>query len=220
MGLLSCCIAVGLMTIGQPDRFGSTRVAVVDVPAVSERYLKTSDLEARFEQRRTELNRQRDALREKVERTGRSLQEEFKPGTNEHEQRRKQLAMLEAELQWFLETQGEKVERDLAGSLRGIYNDIHAVVREVAEERGIDLVLTAARLPEETPRSTSQARQQIVLQKVVYWSPRVDLTDEVVTRLNTVYKARRLTVPSGPVPPPLTDEDERGDEPVGHPASP
>lgn len=220
MAFLSFCMAVGLTTIGQQDRFGSTRVAVVDVPAVSERYLRTSDLEARFEQRRVKFNRERDALREKIERAGRSLQEEFKPGTGEYGERRKQLAMLEAELQWFMETEGEKIERHLAGSLRSIYDDIQAIVGEVAKEQGIDVVLAADRMPEETPRATTQARQQIVLQKVVYWSPRVDLTDEVVTRLNTEYKARRVTVPSGPARPPLSDDGVSGDEAVGYPAAP
>lgn len=218
MAFLSFCMAVGLTTIGQQDRFGSTRVAVVDVPAVSERYLRTSDLEARFEQRRVKFNRERDALREKIERAGRSLQEEFKPGTGEYGERRKQLAMLEAELQWFMETEGEKIERHLASSLRSIYDDIQAIVGEVAKEQGIDVVLAADQMPEETPRATTQARQQIVLQKVVYWSPRVDLTDEVVTRLNTEYKARRVTVPSGPAQPPLSDDGVSGDEAVGYPA--
>ncbi|MCH8243163.1 MAG: OmpH family outer membrane protein [Planctomycetes bacterium] len=161
MAFLSFCMAVGLTTIGQQDRFGSTRVAVVDVPVVSERYLRTSDLEARFEQRRVKFNRERDALREKMERAGRSLQEEFKPGTGEYGERRKQLAMLEAELQWFMETEGEKIERHLASSLRSIYDDIQAIVGEVAKEQGIDVIAEFRRLAPDT--------EPISIQR---WSPR------------------------------------------------
>lgn len=192
MVILAFWMAAGLATLGQPTSggFGSTRVAVLNVPAVSERYLRTSDLEARFDQQRAKFNQQRDALREKIERATRSLQEEFKPGTTEFEERRKQLAVLEAELQWFVETEGQKTEEGLASSLRSIYGDIEAVVREVAEERGIDVVLASDQLPDDPPGSTRQARQQIVLQKVVYWNPRVDLTDEVVARLNAKYKSQ------------------------------
>ncbi|MGB2985619.1 MAG: OmpH family outer membrane protein [Phycisphaerae bacterium] len=195
MALILVSMAAGLMTVGQHDTLSTTKVAVVNVPAVSERYLRTSELEAQFEQRRVKFNEQRDALREKIERTGRSLQEEFKPGTREYDERRKQLAMLETELQWFIETEARKIEEGLASSLHSIYSDIQAVVREVAEEMGIDMVLAADRLPEEVPQTTTQVRQQIVLQKVIYFSPRVDLTDEVITRLNARYKARRAVSP-------------------------
>ncbi len=206
MAILSFLMAAALMTVGQSAASarsnlapaGSTKVAVVDVPSVSQRYQRFADLEAHFEQQRVSFGQKRDAIRERIERTTRSLGEQFKPGTNEFEERRKQLAMLEAELQWFVETEGQKIEQSLASSLRSIFHDIHTVVQEVAEEKGIDVVLAADRLPEEPPGSTRQARQQIVLQKVVYWSPRVDLTDEVAARLNAKYKAQGAKPPLGP----------------------
>jgi len=209
MAVLAWGMAAAFMTIGQSAAGGFTppKVAVVNVPAVSERYLRTSDLEAQFEERRVKLNQQRDAMQERIERTGRSLQEELKPGTKEFEERRKQLAMLEAELQWFIETEGQKVEQGLAGSLRSIYSDIQTAVRAVAEEKGIDLVLAADQLPNEASQSITQVRQQIVLQKVVYWNARLDLTDDVVTRLNAEYRAQRLNSPAGAAQPPLCDED-------------
>lgn len=196
MSLISVWLATVAMTFGQSDAMGSTRVAVVDVPAVSERYEGTADLEAQFEQRRTEYNSRREELRDKINRTGRALQEQLKPGTPEFEQRRKQLVMLEAEFDWFTETQGQKIEQGLAQSLHQIYLAIQAAVGEVAEERGIDVVLAADRLPLDGARSTAQARQQIVLQKVVFWSPRVDLTEAVTTRLNERFRAARLTAPA------------------------
>lgn len=217
MALVSLCMTAVLSILGQPATggFGSARVAVVDIPAVSQRYLRTADLEAQFEQRRIKFNEQRDALRQKLERTARSLQEEFKPGTDEFEARRKQLALLEAEMQWFVETQGQKLEAALAASLREIYSDIHGAVSEVAQEQGVDIVLAADRVPEETPRTTSQARQQILLQKVVYWTLRVDLTEEVITRLNATHKAKRMTAPSGPARPPLAEEEPVGGDSIG-----
>ena len=199
MTLISICMAAALSVIGQPASggFGATKVAVVDIPAVSERYQKTRDLEAVFEQRRVAFSQQRDALRDKIERTGRSLQEELKPGTTEFDQRRKQLALYQAEHEWFVETEGRKIEAGLAESLRAIYDDIKRVVGEVAEERGIDVVLAADRLPNEPVPSATAARQQIILQKVVYWSPRVNITEEVVVRLNANYKPQAVAPPAG-----------------------
>ncbi len=200
MSLISVWLATFTVAFGQPDAMGSTRVAVVDIPAVSDRYEGTADLEAQFEVRRTQFNSRREEFRDKINRTGRALQEQLKPGTPEFDQRRKQLAMLEAELEWFTQSEGQKIEQGLAQSLHEIYLAIHAAVEEIAQERGIDVVLAADRLPVDPPQSTTQARQQIVLQKVVYWTPRVDLTEAVITRLNERFRARRLTSPNAAGP--------------------
>ncbi len=197
MTLSSLWLAMALVPVAQDGASGSARVAVVNVAVVSEKYARTADLEARFEDERRRLQQERDTLQGKIERTTRSLQEELKPGTEAFEARRKELAMLESELQWFIEFEGRRVEQSLANSLRSIFSDIQGAVREVAEEKGIDIVLAYDRLPEENPETPNQARQQILLQKVVHWSPRVDLTAEVIQRLNAKYKARGSVSPEG-----------------------
>jgi len=81
-------ISSAMIILGQGGA-SEARVAVVNVPVVSERYLKTADLEAVFEQRRKSFTEQRDAMRERLERLRRSLEEELKPGTKEFEERRR-----------------------------------------------------------------------------------------------------------------------------------
>jgi Skp family chaperone for outer membrane proteins len=154
---------------------------------VSERYRKRVDLEAQFDTLRQRLRQERDALQDKLARTRKSLEEELKPGSEAYMARQKEVAMLEAELQWFVDSEGRKVEMGLAQSLRGIFDDIQAVVREIAQQKGYDLVLASDDLPAETPDSPTQVRQFILLQKVLYWSPQVDITEEVSTRLNDRY---------------------------------
>ncbi len=195
MAVVSFWLAAVLPLVGQQDASGSVRVAVVNVPAVSEKYLKTTDLETEFEKLRQTFNQQREALQSRIDRTAQSLQEELKPGTEEHWERRKQLAMLDAELQVFVESEGQKIESRIASSLRAIFDDILAATREIALERGIDIVLATDQLPKNVPDSSTQARQQIMLQKVLHWSPRVDLTDDVITRVNAKYKAPSSSAP-------------------------
>lgn len=165
------------------------KVAVVNIGEVSEKYQKTTDLEAQFDAKRKKLSDERDALRDRIERLTRSLKEEFKPGTDEFRERRKELAMLEAQLQYFIDSESKQVEQELADSLRSIFDDVQAVIREVAMEKGIDVVLAADRMPDASGENPTQVRQTIVLQKVLYWSPRVDMTADVVARLNAKYKA-------------------------------
>ena len=177
----------------------SPKIAVVNVPVVSERYVKTRDLETQFDSLRRSLGEQLEAMRSRIDRAKQALQEEIKPGTEEFERRRKEVVMLEAELQWFMDSEGQKVERGLASSLRSIFDDIQAVVHEIAIEKGLDVVLASDQLPAQVAESTAQVRQHILLQKVLYWSRDVDITDEVVARLNTRYKQTLgpVTAPGG-----------------------
>jgi len=174
---------------------GATTVGVINIASASEKYKKTGDLESQFDALRKRLGAERDALKDKIDKANRSLQEELKPGTEEFRQRVKDIAIMEAELKWFIESESQKVERGLAESLRGIFTDIHAVVREVAEEKGIDVVLAADNLPTDAPDSPNQVRQHILLQKVLYWKPGVDITDVVIERLNARYKAAGAAAP-------------------------
>lgn len=198
IGCMACVVAS--MVVGQAGD-GPTRVAVVNVPVVSEKYQKTADLETHFEGIRRKLNERRNTLKDKIDRTGRSLQEELKPGTDAYRERRKQLALLEAELQWFVESEGQRAEQGLAESLTEIYGDILKAVREVARESGIDVVLAADKLPDMPPNSAVHVRQQILLQKVLYWNPRLDITDQVVTWLNANYGLERAKRANDVAPP-------------------
>jgi hypothetical protein len=49
-------------------------------------------------------------------------------------------------------------------------------------------VLAADNVPADAPDTPNQARQTILLQKVLYWKPDVDLTEAVLTKLNQRYK--------------------------------
>jgi len=171
------------------------KVAIVNVAKVSESYAKTSDLEAQFEQLRVKFRDNINDKRDRLERGVKALREEFKPGTAEFDQRQQELAQLEWELKYYQEMEGGKLERSLAASLRQIFADIQRTVGQVAQERGCDVVLAADELPPDTPDTTNMARQQILLQKVLYWSPRVDLTQEVIARLNAQYQATRPATP-------------------------
>lgn len=202
MNRTSLPIAVLLVTAFALPVYAQSRIAVVNVATVSERYQRTSDLEAKFESMRKGFQQQRDEMRDRVERMRRSLQEELKPGTDAFEARRRELAMLEADLQWFVDSKGREIDMGLAESLRTIFADIQQAVRQVADAKGIDIVIAADELPVESPESPTQARQQILLQKVLYWRPTVDLTNEVIDRVNAGYQAERPNTPGATPPTP------------------
>lgn len=182
-------VALSLAGVGQTGAAGPARIAVVNIPQVSERYQRRIDLEAQFEAKRKELSQKKDELKQKVDQTTRSLQEVLKPGTQAYRDKARELTLQRAELDFFIESESQRIEIELAETLRTIFDDIAAVTRQIAEQRGVDLVLSADTLPQGQAENPTQMRQQIVLQKIIYWRPEIDLTDEVVTRLNDQYKA-------------------------------
>ncbi len=187
---MSILHALVFASLGQSGNSAAVNIAVVNVPEISERYNGRVKLEEHFEAKRKQLTEKKDELADKIKRTQQSLQEELKPGTPDFRSRRRELAMLEAEFQYFLDTEGKQIERELAASLRQIFDEINVVIAEVAAQRGIGLVLAADTMPGGNPENPTQVRQQIVLQKVLYWNPSIDLTDEVVARLNAKFKTQ------------------------------
>lgn len=186
-------ISLGLWTavaLAAPPAAGSPNVAVVDIPTVHEAYARTTDLEAQFDARKRRYNDEVEARRGQLERESRALQD-FKPNTPDFQARRKHVAQLEFDLRFYSETEQEAIERSLTASLRLIYDDIQAMVRTVALEKRIDIVIAADEFPDTPPDSPGALKNQILLRKVIYWSPRVDITDEVVARLNSEYAARQ-----------------------------
>ncbi|MGB0717552.1 MAG: OmpH family outer membrane protein [Phycisphaerae bacterium] len=178
-----------LLFLGQGG--DGANVAVINVADASEKYARTRDLEAEFEQRRIRLREEGDQFREQIEQKRRILAEQLKPGTDAFNTTREELAVLEARAQFFVESQTRMMDEALARSLRSIYLDIQATVSIIAQEQGIEVVLAIDALPGDEASTPTTAKQQILLQKVVYWNPRRDITETVISRLNANYAIQK-----------------------------
>ncbi len=181
------CVFV-LWAAGSAD--GATTVAVVDVPKVHEGYARTIELEAQFDDARRGFNEEVENRRARIERDSRALQE-FKPGTADFQERRKQIAQLDFDLRYYTESKQAQLEQSLSESLLLIHMDVQAIIKVVADERQIDVVVAGEAFPEGLPESAAALKNQILLQKVLYWNPRVDITSEVIVRLNSQYEQQR-----------------------------
>lgn len=202
-------IAMTLLSISVPGiTLAETKLAVVNIPDVSDKYRKTADLEGHFEKIRQQANQKRQEIKDRIDRTQRSLQEEVKPGTEAYRARLKDLAMMQAELKWYTEVEGQRIEKGLASSLREIFEDIRRAIHAIAEERGLDIVIASDRLPKDGPTDPGQVRQQILLQKVLYWSPKTDITEEVISRLNANYKGPATSGSGGSTAPKAAPADD------------
>jgi len=175
------------------------RVAVVNVPLVSDGYVRTGDLEQEFEVLRLKFNEERNRRVEEIRKKREQVAAQFKPGTKDFLKRQEEIMILEARLKFYEQSEGVKLEMAIASALRTLFEDIKRMVSIVATEKGFDVVLAAEQLPAQIPDANA-LKNQILMQKVLYFNPRVDLTSEVSARLNSEYQARKAQSPA-PAPP-------------------
>jgi Skp family chaperone for outer membrane proteins len=183
VGVLSLVLAISGRTLAEEKK---VNVAVVDLASIFEKYAMTKDLEAAFDARRraaaeeaankkTAIDKKREALLAR------------KPESKEFAELEQEVTHLEVEYEVWASVQEKSLKADHKRWLMRIYNNVREAVAEVAAPAHVDLVLTYDKLTEEAPDSIA-LRQQILLQKIIYFDDRIDLTQAVLTRLNEKYE--------------------------------
>ena len=104
-----------------------------------------------------------------------------------------QLTLEAMSYQRFVEIQ---IDNERSLMFRDIYKKIHSSVADIAAENGYDLVLISDDDREilvnpnsKTPREF-QVREQIGLQRIVFSSSQIDITDQIVTHMNLEWEKR------------------------------
>lgn len=208
--------AMACFSVLTPAARGELKVGVIDLLKASEKYVKTADLEDEFDALRQQFKGERQRRQEEIERMIRALEEQFKPGTPDYETREKELLVKKAEFDLYSEREETALQSRFSRSLQSIFDDIRRMAGVVAEERGLDLVLVADQRPTEEIVNPAAMRQYIAMQRVIYHHPRLEITDEVINRLNAGYKTLAPQTPGDtPAPAPAgapgsTEDDESG----------
>ena len=112
----------------------------------------------------------------------------------------------------------DKIDIEKALVLHDIYRSIKTAVSQMASSSGYDVVLvddsqgelttsTEARVPRE-----SQIRQQIAGRRMLYGNPMIDITDDLIARMNNAHKAGS-PVAAGPAAPGATGPIADGKKP-------
>lgn len=175
--------AVGMVPSGDS---GGTRVAVLNLAQVFDRYHLTKDLEAKFDEKRRAM--QADAQKKQSEiQVKREALSSFKPGSQDYKSRRSELTEMQIQFEVWARVNEQELRDSHKQWLLKIYHDVRDAVAEVAEQQSIDVVLTYETVTDDAPDSEA-LRQQLLLEKVFYYEGRLDLTDRVVERVNARYK--------------------------------
>jgi Skp family chaperone for outer membrane proteins len=110
---------------------------------------------------------------------------------------------LKAEEMLFKQEIGDKLGRAITQIIRGAQQEARAIMKE----RGADVVI-ASKMGPITIESDQEFQQEIISRRIVCARPDIDITDEVIKRMNTWYKNNKSKVNKGKPPerPPVDDK--------------
>jgi Skp family chaperone for outer membrane proteins len=178
---------------GQPRR--PAIAATVNLPAVLEGLKQRGDAEAELnalgEQIIAEQERRQSALQALEERRQAVADERERQSIDE------ELALAALNYQAWLRFANEKVDVEKALLLQELYRSIKKSIQEMAAAEGYDVVLVDDSLgeltvnPESQVTREAQIRQQIISRRLLFTGTSLNITDDLIARMNNEYTAGR-----------------------------
>jgi len=107
-----------------------------------------------------------------------------------HEEKRRQLALVEAELKITHEIGRQRLRNQNTDIYREVYNEVERVIRMIGQEQKYDLILRVEQ-PQLEEQDEATLSLQIVSRVVLHHHESVDLTPQVMDRLNQEWKKQK-----------------------------
>ncbi len=163
-----------------------TKIAVCDVAAVFEQATITTALESKFKEQTENLDREAKAMQDDI-RIKRQELAAFDPQSKDYRKREEALLEMEAKSEAWFRSRQNHLRRVRMEWFRKIYQQTVDSTHEIAQSAGIHVVLSDNPIQYEVPDAQALIGQ-IRQKNVIYASPHVDLTAQIVTRLNTRFE--------------------------------
>lgn len=165
----------------------NTTVAVVNMTLIFEKAQKVQDLQRIFGQEKIKLEKESDSRKEKIM----LLQKELDSGAfaqngPDYQDRLSKLERENLELELDLRKWNRRLMIDRKKYFEEIYLEVSLACQDVALSNGIDIVLSDNPIAFDVPDAPALINQ-ILQKKVVYASPRTDMTLTVLERFDNEY---------------------------------
>lgn len=161
-------------------------VAVCDIKELLENYQKAKDLMNSLNDRRMKLeNEEKDRIA-KTDGIQAEIKE-LKAGSPEYEKRFSELQRLTFDREVWKKFESAVLLREHHRYTRLLYDEMRNSVAQIAKEQGIQVVLFIEhRIPE--TQTSPELGQVMEGRKVIFADPSVDITEQVLKRMNDDYK--------------------------------
>ena len=191
--IVTVCLSAGVLCLmtaraAQVASKRPTAVAVVDVVQVFENLSEKTDKEAELQQRTAELRKEEEAKEKEFEMIKEDLGM-LKVGGPEHKQKQEQMIMKGIELKTWRSVQNVLLEREKAMLTLVLYKKMVAAIGNIAGGDGWDHVLFKEQPPAFERAKPEQLSTLIQVRKLIWSRDDLDITNQVVQRMNAEWKA-------------------------------
>lgn len=154
-----------------------------------DKYERIKDVEEELKKTAEDYNKQVQAL-DKRSRELREQLEGLDRSQKLYEEKRRQLALVDAELKITREIGVQRLKGIHADLRREVYNEIERVIRMIGQEQKYDLILRVEQ-PQLEEQDEATLSMQIVSRVVLHHNESVDLTPAVLERLAQEWKKQK-----------------------------
>ncbi|MDQ3440955.1 MAG: OmpH family outer membrane protein [Planctomycetota bacterium] len=171
-----------------PAAGGQFKIATASAAKIFMGMKEKTDVRAKIEQQVKQLREEEQSRRQKVQDVQQQM-ELLKPDSPQYEEANKTFMAAAIEFKNWGEVSQAQAARHEKLLTKMLFDKITAAIAAIAKERGIDFVV-AEQPPFAVERMTPQDLQQAMVQRqVLYANASLDLTQDVIGRLDEQYNA-------------------------------
>ena len=164
------------------------RIAVCDFGQVYNSFEKAKALQKKLDDNLALIKQEDDRRAAEVKQIEDELKSnQYKERSEAYEKRFGDFVTKSAEHRTWMEVQKAKSQRWHLMMTTEMFNDIKDGIKAVAKDRGIDIVLQTHQMNFDSP-SVNELFQKAALHKVLYHSDQVDITNDVLARVNDTFR--------------------------------
>jgi hypothetical protein len=186
-------VVVTYQAVGHRAQMEPPIVATVDLVAVMEGLNERADAEAELRAIADEIRAEQVVFEQGLEETNAQLENATNP--DERADLEEQLALQTLEYQGWVRFASDKLDVEKALLLQNLYRITKQSIESMAEAEGFAMVLIDDSLgeltvnPEAKVSREAQVRQQIAGRRFLYAQRTLDVTDDLIARMNNAYNA-------------------------------
>ena len=186
IGLAFALWAAGLAGAAEAEKgFSAPRIATVNIAKVFASYKKTQDLDRDLRATRDQKQQVADEKRNEITKLRESIAL-LEIGTEERKKKEDDFQRKQVEFQSFQKITADSLVSTRREATEKLYAEIVKAIADYSRAQGLDLVVKVDDNPV-TSAGIDELLFKINQRGIVYSSPRLDITDAVLERLNKGY---------------------------------
>lgn len=174
----------------------ATRIAVCDIPELFKNYQRARDLSAQLAQQRQALTAEGKKRQDKIAELE-TERDSYKEGSQQYVTTNNKVKWEQIQAQAWLQYQTVQLDNQALRLTKEMYTEIKNAIAGVARQRGFDMVVQREQESLDT-QNTQELRALIFSRRLLFAEESLDITPEILTRLNQAYTAIMPTTAPAP----------------------